>query len=155
MRTATLLVQSAQLRRIKRGSQVMQTALRDIHAQRLLILDFGSHTQLIARRVRECGVYCEIYPSISLPMTSTSMLLRASFYPAVRKPLPKAPPHAYLSGFLRSAYPFWASAMACRPWRFSSAARLLHQISGNLVTRRSKPSKTVRCSTRCLQTLSK
>ena len=41
----------------------MQSALRDIHAQRLLILDFGSqYTQLIARRVRECGVYCESYP---------------------------------------------------------------------------------------------
>ena len=35
----------------------------DIHAHRLLILDFGSqYTQLIARRVRECGVYCEILP---------------------------------------------------------------------------------------------
>ncbi|MGM0593351.1 MAG: glutamine-hydrolyzing GMP synthase [Pseudomonadota bacterium] len=35
----------------------------DIHAQRILILDFGSqYTQLIARRVREAGVYCELHP---------------------------------------------------------------------------------------------
>ena len=35
----------------------------DLHAQRILILDFGSqYTQLIARKVREIGVYCEIHP---------------------------------------------------------------------------------------------
>lgn len=34
----------------------------NIHAHKLLILDFGSqYTQLIARRVREIGVYCEIH----------------------------------------------------------------------------------------------
>ena len=32
-------------------------------SDRLLIVDFGSQvTQLIARRVREAGVYCEIHP---------------------------------------------------------------------------------------------
>ncbi len=43
-------------------------APEDLAAERVLILDFGSQlTQLIARRVRESGVYCEIWPCTADP----------------------------------------------------------------------------------------
>src|SRR5690348_6745105 len=39
-----------------------QSPVPDLHSDKVLILDFGSqYTQLIARRVREIGVYCEIW----------------------------------------------------------------------------------------------
>ena len=40
-----------------------------VHHDHILILDFGSQvTQLIARRVRESGVYCEIWPFNAAPI---------------------------------------------------------------------------------------
>ena len=34
-----------------------------MRTEKIIILDFGGqYSQLIARRVRECGVYCEVLP---------------------------------------------------------------------------------------------
>jgi GMP synthase (glutamine-hydrolysing) len=54
-----------------------------LHHELILILDFGSqYTQLIARRVREQGVYCEIHP----------------FHLSVDEVVKKAPKGVILSG---------------------------------------------------------
>ena len=49
-------------------AQTMPQAHTQPHHDHILILDFGSQvTQLIARRVRESGVYCEIWPFNDVP----------------------------------------------------------------------------------------
>ena len=42
--------------------------------EQILILDFGSQfTQLIARRVRELNVYCEIHPFNKIPAITSEI----------------------------------------------------------------------------------
>lgn len=49
-------------------ANTLQQLDETLHEDRILILDFGSQvTQLIARRVRESGVYCEIWPFTASP----------------------------------------------------------------------------------------
>ena len=80
---------------------------------RVLILDFGSQvTQLIARRVRESGVYCEIQPfnvgaDGRAPSRRKAIILSGG--PAS---VPRPARRARRRASSISACPCWASAMA-------------------------------------------
>ena len=67
--------------------------------EKILILDFGSqYTQLIARRIREINVYCEIFPFNNFPVpdaTVKGVILSGSPF-SVRN---ENPPDPDLSGF--------------------------------------------------------
>ncbi|MCB1615529.1 MAG: glutamine-hydrolyzing GMP synthase, partial [Pseudomonadales bacterium] len=74
------------------------------HSQRILILDFGSqYTQLIARRVREIGVYCEIRawditPEELAVFAPKGLILSGGPETVTAEDTPRAPDHVFSSG---------------------------------------------------------
>ena len=76
----------------------------DIHAHRILILDFGAqYTQLIARRVREIGVYCEIWawdhdPSEIAAFGAKGIILSGGPESTTQPGAPAAPREVFDSG---------------------------------------------------------
>ena len=69
---------------------------------RILILDFGSQvTQLIARRLREAGVYCEIWPFNAAPeariraFAPRGLILSGGPASTTEAESPRAPDHAF------------------------------------------------------------
>lgn len=67
----------------------------NIHKHRILITDFGSqYTQLVARRVRELGVYCELWAWDVTEAQIREFNLTALFFPAARKAPPNNSPRA-------------------------------------------------------------
>lgn len=96
----------------------------DLHyiMEKILILDFGSqYTQLIARRVRELNVYCEIHPFNKIPVPDASVrgvILSGSPF-SVRDEHAPAPD---LSA-IRVNCPCWVSATARSSSHRPSAVR--------------------------------
>lgn len=76
----------------------------DIHSRKILILDFGSQTtQLIARRVRESGVYCEIHSHDCreewiVAYNPQGIILSGGPETVVADDAPKAPPVVFTLG---------------------------------------------------------
>jgi GMP synthase (glutamine-hydrolysing) len=91
---------------------------------KLLIIDFGSQvTQLIARRLRELNVYCEIHPfqNVSDGFLKSSRQRPSSSLAARHRCLTKVP-QCRLPRCSRWACPSWVSAMASRRDDAPSAA---------------------------------
>ncbi|HVX05993.1 MAG TPA: glutamine-hydrolyzing GMP synthase [Rhodanobacteraceae bacterium] len=76
----------------------------DIHSDKILILDFGSqYTQLIARRIREIGVYCEIWawdhaPGEIAKFAPKGVILSGGPESVVEADSPRAPEQAFALG---------------------------------------------------------
>lgn len=79
----------------------------------VLVIDFGSQvTQLIARRVREAGVYCEIVPYNKAEEALKAPLPRAVILSGGPASVTNRIRRAHPNKCSKWAYPFWASATA-------------------------------------------
>ena len=117
--------------------------------ERVLILDFGSqYTQLIARRVRETGVYCEILPCTADDAASRRSRRRRSSSPAGRPRPPRRQRRAHPARCSSWACRSSASATASRPSAPSSAARSRSAITASSAAR-SSTCAAARCSRAC------
>jgi len=78
--------------------------MQNIHTDKLLILDFGAqYTQLIARRIREIGVYCEVWawdhdPAEILSFRAKGIILSGGPESTTVADAPRAPQEVFDSG---------------------------------------------------------
>ena len=92
--------------------------MTNIHNHKILILDFGSqYTQLIARRVREIGVYCELWAWDVTEEQIREFNPDGIILSAVQKVRLKKTARVLLNMYLMPACLYWVFATACKPWR--------------------------------------
>ena len=86
------------------GAAKHEWQMTDIHSDKILILDFGAqYTQLIARRVREFGVYCEIWawdhdPAEIARFAPKGIILSGGPESTIEAGSPRAPREAFDAG---------------------------------------------------------
>jgi len=124
--------------------------MTDLHSECILVIDFGSQvTQLIARRVREAGVYCEIVPFQSAGAAFARLAPRGvilSGGPASTSDVdsPRAPKAVFEAGVPVLGICYGQMAMS-RPW----AGGLKRRKPANSVAPRLKFCATTRFLTGC------
>ncbi len=96
----------------------------DAHSESILIIDFGSQvTQLIARRIRETGVYCEIWPYQKAGEGSEAEAqgrdLSGGPDSVTREGSPRAPQEVFDAGIPIMAICYGQQTMACSSWAVS------------------------------------
>lgn len=92
----------------------------NIHKHRILILDFGSqYTQLVARRVRELGVYCELWAWDVTEAQIRDFNPSGIILSGGPESTTEETARARRSMSLKQACRYLASATGCRLWRCS------------------------------------
>jgi len=118
--------------------------MTNIHSDKILILDFGAqYTQLIARRVREFGVYCEVWawdhnPADIARFAPKGIILSGGPESTTEAGSPRAPDEVFASGVPILGICYGMQTMA-------AASKAV--ITANSVMPKWKSPPSARCST--------
>ena len=94
--------------------------MTSIHSDKILILDFGAqYTQLIARRIREIGVYCEIWawdhdPADIAAFGARGIILSGGPESTTAADAPAAPSTVFAASVTMAAFPLPAEGRCDR-----------------------------------------